>query len=68
MHGLTRTAITATEKHTLMLGSKNHDKVNGAWSRSRACLKSMSRTITMQGLTLTAITASEIYTLMLDST
>ena len=33
-----------------------------------ACLKSMSRTITMQGLTLAAIIATEKRTLMLDST
>ena len=30
MQGLTFTAITATEKHTLMIDStKNHDKVTG---------------------------------------
>ena len=33
-----------------------------------ACLKSMSRTITMQGLKLAAITAAEKCTLMLEST
>ena len=32
-----------------------------------ACLKSMSRTMTMEGLTLAAITAAEKRTLMLDS-
>ena len=33
-----------------------------------ACLKSMSRTNTMQGLTFAAITATEKQTLMIDST
>ena len=33
-----------------------------------ACLKDMSRTITMQGLSLAAITNLEKHTLMLDST
>ena len=42
-------------------------------SRSQApgnivCLRSMSRTITMQGLTFAAISPSEKRTLMLDST
>ena len=63
MQGLTLTAITATEKHTLMLDlTKNHDKVTGVQNLSQghgvtmycACLKIMSRPITMQGFTLTA--------------
>ena len=72
MQGLTFAAITASEKHTLMLDStyiiqdstKNNQSHSSAKSRSRAWghnarLKSMSRTITMQGLTLAAITVSE---------
>ena len=73
MQGLTPTAITASEKLTLMLDSTlSHDSHSSAKSKSRslghnACLKSMSRTITVQGLILTAITAAEKRSLMLES-
>ena len=79
MQDLTLIALTTTDKYTLMLDStwitlddvKSLQSHSSMKSRSRvsrlsACLKSMSRTITMQGLTLIAITASEKYTLMLD--
>ena len=71
MQGLTPAAITASGKHTRLarldvnnarLDIKN--KVTRAKSRSRTlghsvCMKSISRTTTMQSLTLTAITVSE---------
>ena len=49
---------------------QNHSSMKyRSWvSDHSVCLKSMSRTITMQGLTLTAITSSEKYTLLLQST
>ena len=72
MQGLTLIATTASEKSRLMLdlieimlddvkSGQSHSRTR---SRSRAsghtaCLKTISRTITMQGLTLTAITTSE---------
>ena len=74
MQGMRLAAINASEKRTLMLDStKNNDGHWSAKSRSRtlghnACLKSMSRTITVQGLTLAAIIAAENGTLLLDST
>ena len=55
------------------LDVKSKQSHKSAKSRSRApghsgCLKSMSRTITIQGLTLAAITAAGKCPLMLDST
>ena len=60
MHGFTLAAITDAEK-------TNFDVKNQQWTikyRSRsagqgACLKGMSRKITMQGFTLAAITDAE---------
>ena len=78
LQGLTLAAIATSKKHfnarldvnkgRLDLDHNSHSSMK---SRSRAlghsaCLKSMSRTITMQGLTLAAITTSEKHTLMLD--
>ena len=60
-----------TETHfNARLNIKSWQSHSSMISRSRAkehcvCLKSMSRTITMQGLTLAAITASRQHTLML---
>ena len=57
MQGFTLAAITDAEK-------KNFDvkihKVNGPRNKGQgACLKGMSRTITMQGFTILAITDAE---------
>ena len=62
MQELTLTAITDAEKSKL-----RRENLQSQWTvkyRSRAplngaCLKGMSRTITMQGFTLTAITDAE---------
>ena len=72
MQGLSIAAITATEKHTLMLDDIKSQSHSSAKSKSRltshsACLKSMSRIITMQGVTLASVTASKKRTLMLTS-
>ena len=73
MQGLTLPAIIASQKHNLMLDStKNHDKVTavrnlGQGHQVIGCLKSKSRTITVQGMTLAAITPSEKCTLELDT-
>ena len=73
IEGLTLRAITAAEKCTnARLNVKSRQSHSSAISGSNApghsvCLKSMSRTITMQGLTLAAITASQKHTLMQDS-
>ena len=65
MQGFTLMAITDAEKTKLR---RNFDvKIDSQWTikyRSRAlgqgaCLKGMSRTITMQGFTVTAITNAE---------
>ena len=61
MQAFTLTAITDAEKNKL------RDKKKSQWTvkyRSRsagqgACLKGMSRTVTMQGFTLAAITDAE---------
>ena len=62
MQGFTLTAITDAEKTKLR--RKNSQSQWTVKYRSRpagqgACLKGMSRTITMQGFTLTAITDTE---------
>ena len=62
MQGFTLAAITDAEKTNL--GRKNEQSQWTVKYRSRsvgqgACLKGMSRTITMQGITLTAITDAE---------
>ena len=67
IQGLTITAIIAAEKHTLVLDYVIFDSQWSVKCRSRAlchgvCLKSMSRTITMQGIILAAITAAEKFT------
>ena len=54
------------------LNVKSEQSHSSVKSRSRppghsACLKSMSRTITMQGMTLASMSALEKHTLMLDS-
>ena len=70
MQGLTRSYHRFKETHINARFDDNNASLDvksqqsNSISRSRApshsgCLKSMSRTITMQGLTFTAITASE---------
>ena len=73
MQGMTLAFMTVSEKkHFKSIHDVNNDdnhrsaKVTSRELGHNGCLKSMSRTITMQGLTLTAITATEIGTLMLD--
>ena len=74
MQDLILTAIIASEKCALMPDpSKIMTNHWSAKSKSRAlghseCLKTMSRTITMQGFTLAAITASKKCILMQDLT
>ena len=76
MQGFILTTIAAAEKYTLDNSRLDIKFVQSQWSvksRSRApgqgaCLRSVSRTITMQGFILTANTAAKKLTLFLDST
>ena len=62
MQGFTLAAITDAEKTKLRRKNKQNQWTVKYRSRSAdqvACLKGMSRTITMQGFTLTAITDAQ---------
>ena len=62
MQGFTLTAITGAEKTYLRrknLQSQWTVKYRSRSSGQGACLKGMSRRLTMQGFTLTAITGAE---------
>ena len=74
MQGFILTAIAAAEKCTLILldikfGQSEWSMKCRSWANGHgACLKSVSRTITMQGFILTANTAAKKLTLFLDLT
>ena len=62
MQGFTLAAITDAEKIKLRHKNEQSQWTLKYWSRALgqgACLKGMSRTITMQGFTLTGITDAE---------
>ena len=72
MQGFILPDITATKKCTLILGSTSNFQLFIIYmyfgqTTQGACLKSVSRTITMQGFILTANTAAKKLTLFLDS-